>query len=175
MVNRAREELRHLSENPALLRRLLKDIEEQGYASHSWQYIKRRIADPAVQCILKVLRECGLDCIETVFLADLTGAEHSYIQGHGGKDLDIILYAPGCSELDGEAERLIESTLDEASRLAISETLGFDPVEKLGIPNVIEVHIVRSKDDVPYWNMIFSGYSRLIRVWERPRLQEIEE
>ncbi|MCE4618738.1 MAG: hypothetical protein F7C37_04770 [Desulfurococcales archaeon] len=150
----------------SLRRRLIRDINDLGYKSHSWQFIKRKIADPVIECLTSILRECGVNCVKSIYLADLTGAEHSYIQGHGGKDLDIIVFAPGCEALNKDVERLIESSLDEAARIVINEVLGFDPVEKLGIPNVIEIHIVRSEEDTPYWNLIFSRFSRLIKVWD---------
>ncbi|MCE4600196.1 MAG: hypothetical protein F7C38_01335 [Desulfurococcales archaeon] len=118
---------------------------------------------------MDIARECIGSCIKSIYLADLTGGEHSYITGHGGKDLDVILYAPGCRELDGSSEEALERALDEAARIIISEVFGFDPIEKLGIPNVIEIHVVRSKEDAPYWNMIFSRFSRLIKVWDEEK------
>ncbi|MEB3806534.1 MAG: hypothetical protein GSR73_03360 [Desulfurococcales archaeon] len=81
----------------------------------------------------------------------------------------MILYAPGCTELDEDSEEALERALDEAARIIISEVFGFDPIEKLGIPNVIEIHVVRSEEDAPYWNMIFSRFSQLIKVWDEEK------
>jgi len=168
VLQKASRRLKSLVEsNPPRARLLVEEILSQGYKSHAWQYVKRVIADDIVECIVEADQECFGGCLERVYLADLTGGEHSYIQGHGGKDLDIILYAP-CPDLDRERlEEEIEKALEPIVRLAIEEALGFDPIKTLGIPNVVEIHIVRDRRDHPYWNMVHSRVSRLIKVWEK--------
>ncbi|MCE4619478.1 MAG: hypothetical protein F7C33_00470 [Desulfurococcales archaeon] len=142
---------------------MLEGIREEGYKSHAWQYIKRLLADPAVECIITTVSDCiGPGCIKGVYIADLTGGEPSYLQDHGGKDVDIIIYAPSCEGLD---ENVLESGLDQSARIVIAEVLGFDPIEELRIPNVIEIHVVRGPEDAPYYNMLNSRYSRLVKVW----------
>ena len=149
--------------SPYRRRVVLEGVREEGYRSHAWQYVKRLLADPAVECMVRTVSECiSPECIRGVYIADLTGGEPSYLQEHGGKDIDIIVYAPNCSSLD---EGVLESSLDQAARIIIAEVLGFDPIEELGIPNVIEVHVVHGPEDAPYYNMLYSKYSRLQRVW----------
>jgi hypothetical protein len=143
---------------------VLEGLGEEGYKSHSWQYVKRLLADPAVECIVTVVRSCIGDCVEAVYAADLTGGEPNYLQNHGGKDIDLIIYAPSCQGLD---EKILETSLDQAARIVISEVLGFDPIEVLGIPNVIEIHVVRGPEDMPYYNMLSSRYSKLARIWSK--------
>ena len=132
---------------------LLVDMREHGYKSHMWQLIKRTMATPIAKCIWSNSNSCGLECLKAIYFADLTGGEHSYIEGHGGKDLDLILYTP-CDidrdRLEEGLERCIENTID----LLLSETLAGNPKTLLGIPNIIEIHIVRGRRDLPYYNMI---------------------
>ncbi len=166
-LQRAQRRLRKRFSNPILAQQALRDIEEYGYRSHMWQHVKRLLAEEIVECLVEARRECFDSCLEAVYLADLTGAEHSYIQGHGGKDQDVIVYAP-CPHLPREElEREIEESLEPIARIVVSEVLGFDPIEKLGIPNVVEVHVVRDERDTPYYNLVKSKVSRLIRAWPR--------
>lgn len=168
LLQRASRRLKERFSNPILRRQVLEDVEANGYRAHMWQYVKRLIADELVECLIEYSRECTGDCLREVYLADLTGAEHSYVQGHGGKDQDIIIYAP-CPDLPRrELEEALEEAVEPIARLLVSEALGFDPIEKLGIPNVIEIHIVRDERDTPYYNMIHSPFRRLIRVYPRP-------
>ena len=167
LLQRASRRLKERFSNPILRRQVLEDVEANGYKAHMWQYVKRLLADELVDCLVEYSRDCLDDCLREIYLADLTGAEHSYVQGHGGKDQDVIIYAP-CPQLPRrELERVLEESIEPIARLVVSEALGFDPIEKLGIPNVIEIHIVRDERDAPYYNMIVSPVRRLIRVWPR--------
>jgi len=170
LLQRGSRRLRERFSNPVLARQALEDIRANGYRSHMWQYVKRILAEEIVACLAEASGECFRGCLDSIYLADLTGGEHSYIQGHGGKDQDIIVYAP-CPDLPREKlEEEVEGALEPIARLVIHEALGFDPVEELGIPNVVEVHIVRDERDAPYYNMVFSRVSRLIRAWPpKPR------
>jgi len=170
LLKRAARRLREKFSNPILLKQALDDIEAYGYKSHMWQYVKRILAEEIVGCIVEHARECFNGCLDSIYYADMTGGEHSYIQGHGGKDQDIVIYAP-CPDLPREElEENIESNLEAAARIVISEALGFDPVEKLGIPNVVEIHIVRDERDTPYYNLVHSRVSRLVRAWPARRV-----
>ncbi len=142
---------------------LLIDMREHGYKSHMWQLLKRTMATPIAKCIWANSGNCGLECLEAIYFADLTGGEHSYIEGHGGKDLDLILYTP-CNidreKLEDTLEKCIENVVD----LLLSETLARNPKTLLGIPNIIEIHIVRGKKDLPYYNMIRYNSRTLTRI-----------
>ncbi|MEB3861419.1 MAG: hypothetical protein GSR84_04275 [Desulfurococcales archaeon] len=135
------------------LENLLGDIRENTYKAHSWQLLKRTMATPIARCIRSLAGPCGIPCLDSIYFSDLTGGEHSYIEGHGGKDLDLILYTP--CELDREkVEESLESCIESAVTLLLSEMLTDDPKKILGIPNIIEVHIVRDRRDLPYYNMV---------------------
>lgn len=132
---------------------LLSDIKENAYKAHSWQLVKRTMATPIARCLRGLSPRCGIPCLKTIYFSDLTGGEHSYIEGHGGKDLDLILYTP--CELDREAlEARLEECIENIITLLLYEVLDEDPKKVLGIPNIIEIHIVRDRRDLPYYNMI---------------------
>ncbi len=165
VMQRGQRLLRAKLRDPSRVEALVRDMRERGYRSHSWQYVKRILADAVVECLVEAGGVCLDGCLREIYLADMTGGEHSYIQGHGGKDQDIVIYAP-CRHLDRERlENEIEGSIEPVARIIIEEVLGINPIEVLGIPNVIEIHIVRDERDTPYWNMINSKLARLVRVW----------
>ncbi len=132
---------------------LLGDIRDNAYRAHSWQLLKRTMATPISRCIRSIASSCNIPCLDSIYFSDLTGGEHSYMEGHGGKDLDLILYTP-CDVDRDRLERGLESCIENAVTLLLSEMLTDDPKKMLGIPNIIEVHIVRDRRDLPYYNMI---------------------
>ncbi len=162
ILKNVRSELEQLLER---VRRssILAEIREQGYRAHSWQLVKRTMAGPISRCIKDLAEACGIPCLEAIYFSDLTGGEHSYIEGHGGKDLDLILYTP--CELDRETlEDQLESCIENTITLLLSEILSDDPKTLLGVPNIIEIHIVRDKRDLPYYNMVKYNSRTLTRL-----------
>ncbi len=144
---------------------VIRDMREAGYKSHSWQMLKRIMSEPIARCLKDTGPVCGLNCIETIYVADLTGGEYSYAGYHGGKDMDIIVYNPCETPLDARVlEDRIESCLENAIGIVLNEFLGVEPKKILGIPNIVEIHVVRDKRDFPYYNMIKSRSSAITRL-----------
>jgi len=157
----------HVRARPQWVRSLLRDLRIEGYGSHRWQHLKRLIADPLVECIVSSNRECFNGCLEEVYIGDLTGGEHSYVEGHGGRDLDIIIkLRTGCKHA---VEEDVEKVLEDAVSIVLEEVFGVDFHRLLGIPNIIEVHIVDGPDAFPYYQMIESSSPCLVKVWPKER------
>ncbi len=147
--------------------KIVNDIKMFRYKSHYWQVVKREMADAISDCIIKYKESCiGNRRIEGIYIADLTGGEHSYNQGYGGKDLDIIIHVEGC--YDKVAKRQFESNveycIENTISIILNEYFGCDPKKLLDIPNLIEIHVVSGKDDIPYYNMIKARSRSLIRL-----------
>ncbi len=154
----------YLAMRPFYRRRLLRVLREEGYKSHEWQHLKRIIADPVVKCIIEFNSECFNGCLEEVYIADLTGGQHSYYNGHGGKDLDIILkLREGCKR--HETEEGVERSIEEAVSFVLEELFGQEFHKLLGIPNIIEIHVVDGPDCFPYYQLVKSKSPTLLRVW----------
>ncbi len=144
--------------------RILKSLREEGYISHTWQYLKRNIADLIVECIVAYSKDCFEDCLREIYIADLTGGQHSYYSGHGGKDLDIIIMSEKCQkEID---ESILEKKLEETVFFVLEEYFGVDFYKLLGIPNIVEIHVVTGPECYPYYQMIKNRSSALIKLWE---------
>ncbi|MEB3787604.1 MAG: hypothetical protein GSR78_02480 [Desulfurococcales archaeon] len=144
---------------------IIRDMRESGYRSHSWQMLKRIMSEPIARCLKDTGPVCGLNCIERIYVADLTGGEYSYAGYHGGKDMDIIVYNPCETPVDARVlEDKIEECLENAIGIVLNEFLGVEPKRILGIPNIVEIHVVRDKRDFPYYNMIKSRSSAITRL-----------
>jgi hypothetical protein len=100
-----------------------------SWNSIEWQHMKHLIARAAAPCLCRILG-CRL------YLSDVHGGEPS--EGLGGKDIDLILDCP--SEVDTEA---IEEELEQVIYGWLQRLLGGDPYQRLGIPNIVELHTTR--------------------------------
>ncbi|MEB3765973.1 MAG: hypothetical protein GSR77_07420 [Desulfurococcales archaeon] len=156
---------------PGGIKRILKTLRQEKYTSHTWQYLKRYIADQIVSCLIDPEASCYRDCIKEIYLADLTGGQHSYYSGHGGKDLDIIIVLDeNCK--DKINEKSIEKRIEENVYFILQEIFDEDFYKLLGIPNIIEIHLVTGPDCYPYYQMVANRSRSLIKVWEINSNQE---
>ena len=147
---------------------MLRDIKSSKYKSHYWQLLKREAAEAIADCIINLKDFCMSDgIIKEIYIADLTGGEHSYIaQGYGGKDLDVIIYVEGLLSRNEKKkiENSIESCIENTINIILNELFSDDPKKLLGVPNLVEIHMVSGKEDIPYYNMIKSRSRSLIKL-----------
>jgi hypothetical protein len=104
------------------------EVEERGWKSFGWQWLKRRLAEALAECFSAV---CGSS--SKIYLVDLHGGEH-VVEEMGNKDIDIVLDCKGV-----EPKRL-EQVAEEVIASKLRKLFGRDPYKLLGVPNIVEVH-----------------------------------
>jgi len=116
--------------------KLAKAFESEKYSSHLWQSFKRELAELLVDHIVK---EFGYSTVEEIYYADLHGGKPANIGCHGGKDIDLIVKVSKTSNLNVEE---IEKRMENSILKVLNEILGINVKEAVGIPNIIELHVI---------------------------------
>lgn len=137
-------------------------LEVEGYASHTWQLLKRELADVLVPPILEFLG----GVVEEVYMVDLHGGEPANYECMGDKDLDIVLKVSKNASV--ECEELEELLEEEVSRI-LSKILGVNVKEAVKIPNIIEIHLAGESTGDYVRNILNSKNAPPILLWRRSK------
>ena len=122
--------------------------------------MKREIAEALVPCILEILG-CK---VEAIYYADLHGAEPAALGDVGGKDIDFIIKVSKHSQVEAND---IEGALESLVVGELSKMLGEDVRKLVGIPNVVEVHVVRDFRENKMGFSASSYFAPAILIWRR--------
>ena len=109
---------------------VLDDITERGWRGFGWQWLKRRIAEYIAECLGKI-------GAKSVYLVELHGGEH-IVEDFGDKDIDLLVECGADCGWSDDLDSVTENTVAEI----LGEMLGANPYRVLGVPNIVEIHVI---------------------------------
>lgn len=122
--------------------------------------MKRELAEVIVKRAVEVLGEA----VEEAYYVDLHGGEPANFECMGDKDVDLILKLSEKPNID---LNVFEEVLEEEVSNILSEILGFNVKDVVGVPNIVELHIVEEGSRSYVDKILYSKQTPPILIWRR--------